>query len=86
MHFDMFEKFGPSFFRTKPKTRPSMTGMAPLGRRPLPTEGVYPCVPPTEITSLRQTSSEQENRPFRALDRHARWQVAHELTHGRATQ
>lgn len=86
MHFDRFEKLGSPFSRPKLKARPSVNVATNVGRRPLPTEAMYPFVHPTEITSLRQTSPDPENRAFRALDRHARWQTVYELSHGRATQ
>jgi hypothetical protein len=86
MHFDMFDKFGGSFSRSKGKGRPASKAPANFGRRPLPTEGTYPFVHPTEVLSLRQTSPDPENRAFRALDRHARWQRVYELSHGRDMQ
>jgi hypothetical protein len=86
MRFDMFEILGPGFFRSKPKTRPTVRGVAVVTKR-TPLQGTASsAMASTEISSLGQPCGDPENRAFRALDRHTRWSTVHELSHLGAAQ
>jgi hypothetical protein len=86
MRFDMFERLGPGFFRSKVKTRPAIKGVAVIVRRPTPSGITSPFSVPPDITGLGQPCADPENRAFRSLDRHTRWATVHDLTHLRAAQ
>ncbi len=86
MRFDMFERLGPVFFRSKVKTRHPVKGVAVIVRRSTPSGITSPFSVPTDITGLGQPCADPENQTFRSLDRHTRWATVHALTHPRAAQ
>jgi len=86
MRFDMFERLGPGFFRSKTRVRPTVQGVAVIVRRPVvPTlTSTFSASP--NVSSLGQPCADPENRAFRVLDRHTRWATIHDLAHARAPQ
>lgn len=82
MRFEMFERLGPGFFRSRPRVRPAVKGVAVIVRRPAPTGFATS----SDTTSLGLPCADPENQAFRSLDRHTRWATVHNLTHLRATQ
>ena len=86
MRFDMFERLGPGFLRSKTRVRPTVQSVAVIVRRPTVPTLTATSAASTNISSLGQPCADPENRAFRVLDRHTRWAMIHDLAHARAPQ